>query len=331
MTINKFFGFFVCLFSVLVLVSCGDPQKENTNNLDIVGYVEPAEASILVPEFSKDSAYLYIQNQVDFGPRIPNSQAHDSCRFYLTEKLKSFNWKVQLQQGEQVAHDGSKLKFTNIFASINPEIKRRVLLTAHWDTRPWGDNDDDVSEHVKPIDGANDGGSGVGVLLEIARILKTNDLSIGVDILLFDIEDYGVSSATSSFCYGSQFWAKNPTYENGLPYFAVNLDMVGDKDACFFYEGYSNQYARHVLDKVWSSAHALGHQNMFVRDITYPITDDHLYVNQAGIPCIDVIHRDKESGRFPDSWHTHDDTMDNIHKPTLKAVGQTLLRVLYLE
>jgi len=320
---------FRCAFyslGIAVLVSCG-----NTEQKEIAVKTVVAPVINVVPEFSEDSAYLYIQQQVDFGPRTPNSKAHDLCEEYLVEKLASFHWVVQTQKGEQLAHDGTKLKFSNIFASINPESKRRVLLTAHWDTRPWGDNDADLTEHTKPIDGANDGGSGVGVLLEIARVINENELSIGVDVLLFDIEDYGVSSSASSFCYGSQYWAKNPTYSEGLPYFAINLDMVGDKDACFSYEGYSNQYARHVLDKVWASAHVLGHEKMFIRDVTYPVTDDHLYVNQVGIPCIDIIHRDKVSGRFPDSWHTHDDTMENIHKPTLKAVGQTLLRVLYNE
>jgi hypothetical protein len=319
----------ICLGAVVLLFSCGNtiPAAKNEDP----SQVKTQNMVSTVPEFSEDSAYVYIQKQVDFGPRTPNSSAHDLCEEYLIKKLESFNWSVRTQKGEQLAHDGTTLKFSNIFASINPEKKRRVLLTAHWDTRPWGDNDADITEHVKPIDGANDGGSGVGVLLEIARLLKASDLSIGVDVLLFDIEDYGLSSSTESFCYGSQYWAKNPTYKAELPYFGVNLDMVGDKDACFSYEGYSNQYARHILDKVWSSAHVLGHQKMFIRENTYSVTDDHLYVNQLGIPCIDIIHRDKVSGRFPDSWHTHDDTMENIHKPTLKAVGQTMLRVLYLE
>jgi hypothetical protein len=322
---------FTCLLGIIFFVSCSNNQNERSKERTANVVVDPIPVTIEIPEFSEDSAYSYIQKQVDFGPRIPNSKAHDLCENFLIDQLESFNWQVQTQKGEQLAHDGVKLKFSNIFASFNPKVERRILLTAHWDTRPWGDNDADKSEHTQPIDGANDGGSGVGVLLEIARLLDSNDLSVGVDVLLFDIEDYGVATSTGSLCYGSQYWAKNPTYNGKLPYFAINLDMVGDKDACFSYEGYSNQYARHILDKVWSSAHALGHKDMFLRDISYPVTDDHLYVNQLGIPCIDIIHRDKISGRFPDSWHTHDDTMENIHKPTLKAVGKTLLRVLYKE
>jgi Zn-dependent M28 family amino/carboxypeptidase len=321
-----------CLFFILILQSCTENEsKPSVEKHGVENSSLQSPAADATPVFSEDSAYTYVKKQVDFGPRTPNSFAHDACEDYLVAVLESFNWKVKTQKGEQVAHDGVNLKFSNIIASINPESKKRILLTAHWDTRPWADNDADESEHSEPIDGANDGASGVGVLLEIARVLKGEDLSIGVDIVLFDIEDYGISSSAESFCYGSQYWAKNSTYKGVLPYFGINLDMVGDKKACFSYEGYSNQYARHVLDKVWGSAHALGYERMFLRDITYPVTDDHLYVNQAGIPCIDLIHRDKVSGRFPESWHTHDDTMDNIYKPTLKAVGQTVLRVLYLE
>jgi len=331
MTSFRFLAQALCLFVVLICQSCTENETRTGLEKPVVDLSSHESVVDSIPVFSEDSAYVYIKKQVDFGPRTPNSSAHDQCEDYLITTLKSFDWSVKTQKGEKLAHDGVKLKFSNIIASINPESKKRILLTAHWDTRPWADNDADESEHAKPIDGANDGGSGVGVLLEIARVLKAEDLSIGVDIVLFDIEDYGVSSQAQSFCYGSQYWANNSTYKGALPYFGINLDMVGDKNACFSYEGHSNKYARHVLDKVWSSAYALGYKSMFVRDITYPVTDDHLYVNQAGIPCIDLIHRDKVSGRFPDSWHTHDDTMDNIYKPTLKAVGQTVLRVLYME
>lgn len=332
MVFDKFIRLAACLLIGVAMFACSEGSEvANRDGSDMKGKKKVEKEIPFAPDFLADSAYRYIEDQVGFGPRVPNSKAHDKCEKYLMEKLESFGWAVQVQRGEKVAHDNKLLKFSNIFASINPENDKRVLLTAHWDTRPWGDNDADKAEHVKPIDGANDGGSGVGVLLEIARLIETNKLSIGVDVLFFDIEDYGNSSKAESFCYGSQYWAKNPTYEGRLPYFGINLDMVGDKDACFSYEGYSSQFARHILDKVWSSAHALGHQKMFIRNESYPVTDDHLYVNQLGIPCIDIIHRDKISGRFPDSWHTHDDTMENIHKPTLKAVGQTVLRVLYLE
>lgn len=315
---------FSLVLAVFFITSCSsDSNQKNTKKVE-----KPA---LVVPEFNADTAYQFIQTQVDFGPRTPNSKAHEACKNWLVTQFKNFGCTVQKQEGVQTAHDGANLKFCNIFASMNPDNKKRVLLTAHWDTRPWGDNDSDAQYHTKPIDGANDGGSGVAVILEIARVLQQNNPGIGVDFLLFDIEDYGISSVPKSFCYGSQYWSQHPTYQGNFPKYAINLDMVGDKNAYFVYEGYSVQYARHILDKVWASAHELNYQHLFGREQSYPVTDDHLYVNQVGIPCIDVIHRDKTSGRFPDSWHTHKDGMEFIHKPTLDAVGSTLLRVLFKE
>lgn len=319
-----FWGLCTCL----IFFSCNSEKPEKTKtNLPL-----PAKTvTVNAPEFNADSCYSFLKKQVDFGPRTPNSKAHDACADYLVSTLKSYQLEVITQTGQQLAHDKSTLNFTNIFASYRPSKEPRILLTAHWDTRPWADHDTDPSYHKKPIDGANDGASGVAVLLEIARILSVEQVDLGIDILFFDVEDYGISSVPNSFCYGSQYWALNPTYENKLPGFSINLDMVGDKNATFYYEGYSNQYARHILDKVWASAHALGHEKMFLREVSYPITDDHLYVNKVGIPCIDIIHRDQNTGGFPSSWHTHEDQLKNIHRPTLKAVGETLLHLIYKE
>ncbi len=311
---------------LLFIFSC---SPDNSSVKTIEPLVD--EVKVEVPEFNADSAYRFVQEQVNFGPRVPNSKSHKNCAAWLQKKLTTYNWTVTTQEGIQVAYDNEKLNFTNIIASFQPEKKERILLTAHWDTRPWGDNDADSKHHKTPIDGANDGGSGVGVLLEIARILQQKQPKVGVDIILFDIEDYGNGNIDNSFCYGSQYWSKNITYKGNLPQYAINLDMVGDMDAVFSYEGYSNQYARPVLDKVWTAAHELGYQKHFLREASYPVIDDHLYVNQAGIPCIDIIHRNPSTGKFPDSWHTHDDKIEKINVPTLKAVGQTLLKVIYSE
>ncbi len=319
----------ICLLSLLVFVACGtNSQNTSTHKKDDKQKVSLVDS---IPEFNSDSAFSFVKKQVDFGPREPNSVAHDQCATWLTQKLKEYGSTVQLQEGTYTAHDKKQLDFTNIFASLNPNHPKRILITAHWDTRPWADNDADSQFHNKPIDGANDGASGVAVILELARIITKENWNIGVDFLLFDIEDYGVSSETNSFCYGSQYWKNHITYTDTRPLYGINLDMVGDKNASFSYEGFSNQYARHVLDKVWSSAHELGHKKIFTRKITYPVTDDHLYVNQAGIPCIDIIHRDHFSGRFPDTWHTHEDQIENISPKMLQNVGQTLLLTILKE
>lgn len=226
-----------------------------------------------------------------------------------------------------MAHDGKQLNFNNIIGKFAPENQKRVLLTAHWDTRPWADQG---NENVnQPIDGANDGGSGVAVILEIARLLSSQAPNIGIDVVLFDIEDYGKSNG--SFCYGSQYWMNNTQLGNYIPMYGINLDMVGDADAVFPYEGYSSEYARPVLDKVWRVASHLGYGNHFQRIQDGMITDDHYYVNLAGIPCIDIIHRDPISGGFAKSWHTHEDGIENISKSTLKAVTETVLQTIYRE
>lgn len=312
---------------LIVNISCTDNSISKDKNTVIT--VPTKE--LFVPAFNSDSAYYFVKKQVDFGPRVPNSKAHEACKNWLVNQFKIYGCTVIEQSDKVTAHDGEVLNFTNIFASVYPEAKKRILLSAHWDTRPWGDNDTDVKKHKLPIDGANDGGSGVAVILEIARTLQIHDPGVGVDFLLFDVEDYGISEIQNSFCYGSQYWSQHPTYEGGFPVFGINLDMVGDKNAFFAYEGYSNQYARHILDKVWNAAHELKYYDVFSREPSYPVIDDHLYVNQVGIPCIDIIHRDKNSGRFPDTWHTHDDGIENIHQPSLKAVGETVLRVLFKE
>ena len=201
------------------------------------------------------------------------------------------------------------------------------MLSAHWDTRPWADQD--VAKVDEPIDGANDAGSGVAVILEIARLLNKQSPNIGVDIVLFDIEDYGKSNDT--FCYGSQIWSKDTRLDSLIPIYGINLDMVGDPNALFIYEEYSQKYARPILDKVWTIAKHMGYSRYFKVIPDGQIIDDHYYVNQAGIPCIDIIHRNPQSGRFAHTWHTHNDNMDNISSKTLKSVTEVVLQTIYRE
>jgi len=292
-----------------------------------------------VPYFNADSAYNFIEKQVAFGPRVPGSKAWKECAEYLSTTLDGFGAEVIVQEATVRAWDGTILPIKNIIASWQPENKKRVMLCAHWDSRPYADWDPDPSNHRKPIDGANDGGSGVGVLLEIARHLSKTQPNVGIDIIFFDAEDYGEPKDDQSkikddnWGLGSQYWAKNPHKKGYYARFGILLDMVGAEDAIFYQEGYSVQYAEHVVKKVWDTAHKIGYGKYFSYDRSNHITDDHYYVNLLlGLPTIDIIHQDKTSKTgFFKYWHTMEDTIDKISKETLKAVGQTVLHVIYNE
>lgn len=301
--------------------------------------VEEETRTVPVPEFNADSACNYVQAQVDFGYRIPNTKEHVACGEYLAAKLEQFGATVTNQYADLVAYNGTVLKARNIIGSYNPDSKKRILLFAHWDTRPWADNDPNEKNHRTPILGANDGASGVGVLLEIARQIQQEAPALGIDIILFDAEDYGIPQfetvyKKNSWCLGSEYWARYPHVPNYNARFGILLDMVGGKEATFYKEGYSEQYAKSVNKKVWNKAKELGFGNYFITDKQGYITDDHVPVNQiARIPSIDIISYDPdcELSNFGCFWHTVDDTMDNIDKNTLKAVGQTVLAVIYNE
>lgn len=323
----------IALFSFL-FSNCTSHQEKETSDV-----TEDTTTIIDVPLFNEDSAYVFVEKQVAFGPRVPKSKAWNDCSLYLSETLKRFGAEVIIQEASVRAWDGTILPAKNIIGSWQPENKKRVMLCAHWDSRPYADWDPDPSNHHKPIDGANDGASGVGVLLEIARQLSISQPNIGIDIIFFDVEDYGEPKDDQSklkednWGLGSQYWSKNPHIKGYYARFGILLDMVGAENAVFYKEGYSMMYAEHVVNKVWDAAHKSGYGSYFSFDKSNHITDDHYYVNlHMGLPTIDIIHQDKTSqtGFFP-YWHTVEDTMDKISKKTLKAVGQTVLYVIYNE
>ncbi len=294
--------------------------------------------AVVTPSFNQDSAFQFIQSQVDFGPRVPNSKAHSNCAIWMEKKLNDYGATTLVQEAVVTAFNGDKLNMKNIIAQFSPEKSRRIMLFAHWDTRPVADKDD--KRKSEPIDGANDGGSGVGVLLEIARQFSLKEPTVGVDIILFDAEDYGtfegsISSMPDSWCLGSQYWANNPPVLNYQPKYGILLDMVGGSNAKFPKEYISMYHARNVVEKVWSTAKKLGFSNYFIdTELTQyqAITDDHLYVNAlANIPSIDIISYDPNENSFGDFHHTHEDNMEIIDKNTLKAVGQTVMEVVYQE
>jgi Zn-dependent M28 family amino/carboxypeptidase len=295
--------------------------------------------SVEVPSFNADSAFNFIAEQVAFGPRVPNTPGHIACADYLIEKLNSYCDTVIVQEAQLTAFDGSVLNSKNIIASLKPLRAKRVMLCAHWDTRPFADQDTE-NKNVA-IDGANDGGSGVGVLLEIARQFSLNKPDIGVDIILFDSEDYGQPNESDyprmehSYCLGSQYWSTHLHKPNYFAKYGILLDMVGGKNAVFTQELASTTFAPQVVKKVWNTAAKLGYGNTFQFQKTNLIIDDHLYINNLApgrVPTIDIIeYNPVTESHFYEHWHTHDDNLENIDKNTLKAVGQTVLHVVYNE
>lgn len=291
------------------------------------------------PDFNADSAYIYLQEQCDFGPRTMNSTAHDKCEKWIIQKFEQYGCKVTTQKATLNGYDGTPLRSTNIIASYNPEATTRIMFCAHWDCRPWADNDPDSTNWHKPIIAANDAASGVGVMIELARILKGSGLELGVDFICFDAEDYGTpqwfegEDPGDTWALGAQYFANNLP-EGYAPRYGILLDMVGGVGAKFYREGMSMQYAPAIVKKVWNAARQVGYGSYFPKDDGGMITDDHIPVNQtANIPCIDVIpyYPDCAQSSFGPTWHTIADNMDNIDKNTLKAVGQTMVQVLFTE
>ncbi len=285
------------------------------------------------PTFNADSAFVYVKKQVDFGPRVPNTEAHRKCAAWLSQSFKQHGLNVVEQRFKATHYKGTEFDCVNIIARYKPDNPRRILLAAHWDSRFQADQD--TKNPAKPILGADDGASGVGILLEIARTLEKSGVDIGVDLICFDAEDQGNdaegSDESRTWCLGAQHWAQNKHDPNYFPLFGILLDMVGASDAKFPKEGISAQAAPVIVDKVWATAASLGYESTFSAEIGSGITDDHYFViKMANIPMIDIISRpgNTKSG-FPAHWHTHNDDMSKIDKNTLKMVGQTCISVVF--
>lgn len=290
------------------------------------------------PTFNADSAYAFVEKQVNFGPRVPGTPGHTATQEWLIAKLESYSWSIQTQDFQAKTYDGLTWDLTNIIASYKPEASKRILLAAHWDSRRIADKDTERID--EPIDGANDGGSGVGVLLEIARTISSQELKpdVGIDIILFDGEDDGQPEHATSrddsqiwWCLGSQYWSKNKHQANYSAYYGILVDLVGAKGARFFREGYSRQYASGILKKVWDNAAQVGHSAFFINRDAPEILDDHAFVNEIGkIPMIDIIEFSPDMG-FGRYHHTHLDNIDLIDRRSLQAVGETVLFTVYQE
>lgn len=321
------------LWAVLLLFLLGSCSNSHTPSPK----GQSSSVSVATPVFHADSAFRYVAEQVAFGPRVPGSPAHANCASYLAHKLEHFGASVMVQESQVTAFDGKQYPCKNIIGQFQPDKNDRILLFAHWDSRPFADHDPDPSKRNTPIDGASDGASGVGVLLEMARQFQTQPPSVGVDIIFFDVEDMGTPDhldlpfKEDTWCLGSQYWGQNTHKPGYSARYGILLDMVGAKGALFFKEQYSMQMAPQLVELIWNTAARLGFGNYFVFSDGGTITDDHYYVYKyTRIPCVDIIQFDPSTTTsFGSYWHTHADNMDIIDPSTLHAVGQTLLEVIY--
>ena len=325
---------FLCLLAVttLLLAACNGQTKSGSSKADTI-------ALAVCPRFNADNAMRFIKEQCEFGPRVTGSEASRLCGDYLIERFKSFGAEVEEQPGTITTWEGKQLSARNIIAHVNPANTDRILLCSHWDSRPWADNDPDEANWHTPILAANDGASGVAVMLEICRLLQEKPVQIGIDMICFDAEDLGTPlweedriGSSDTWCLGSKFWAERAMMDGYKARYGVLLDMVGGFGATFSREGTSRQLAQPLVNIVWQLAGQLGYRQFFPLDDSGYITDDHINVNDAGIPCIDIIpNYDDGPSSFGPTWHTIKDTPDNIDPNVLEAVGQTLTQLIYNE
>ena len=284
-----------------------------------------------VPQFNGDRAWGYLVDQVNFGPRNPNSAPHDACLQYLKSRLQECTQNVSLQNFTRVGYNNELLKMTNLIASFEPQIGTRILLVAHWDSRPRADNEKDLKKQGQPILGANDGASGVAVLLELAKIMKDNPPPIGIDILLVDGEDYGKEHDLENYFLGARYFIETKS-SNYMPVYGILLDLVGDKNLSIPKEANSMNYVPALVNHIWNIAKELN-ITTFKQEAGGGISDDHDILSKGGIPCIDIIDQELvgNSSDNPNRnyWHTTRDTPERCSKESLKTVGDVLLTFIF--
>jgi len=313
------------LISLILMISfAGCSQKENKNPLPATK-TEKREP-LKIPAFDGTNAIRYLTRQTDFGPRTPGSVAHDQCLLYLVSEMEKFAEAVNRQDFSHKGQDGKNIAMTNIISSFNLKATTRILLLAHWDSRPFADEDPEPRNRTKPVLGANDGASGIAVLMEIARHLKQQSPAVGIDMLFTDGEDYGKRGDNKNYLLGSRYFAKNisPGFK---PAFGILIDMIGDAQLEIPKDQYSLRYAPEIVDLLWSKARELGIYQ-FSDKLQGWVIDDHLPLNEIGIKTVDLIDFSypDESNRY---WHTVQDTPDKCSAESLEAVGKVILHIIY--
>ena len=293
----------------LLLVACGSRQ-----------------ASAPSPPFDAAAALELVKTQTDFGPRVPGTEAHLQQLEWMESFLEPLA--AVLQRQSFTAHNPfweEDVAAHNLLASFYPEKTQRLLLCAHWDSRPVADQEDPPVE--QPIDGAVDGAAGTAVLLQIARILSGHEPAYGVDLLFFDAEDLGVSGdyEYTYFFQGSRHFAEVALETGYQPWFGILVDLIGDEPADYYKEYYSVRYAPDIVERVWSLADRLGLEQ-FKQQEGPALVDDHWILNrEARIPTINIT---EGASDYP-YWHTLEDTYDKVHAESIGAVGEVLVAVLY--
>lgn len=291
-------------------------------------------SQVATPDFNADSAYRYVVDQLAFGFRHPGTKGHDRCADYLASTMRRWCDTVIVQKFTTTLWDGQKVDGKNIIASLGPERDRRILLAAHWDSRQWADHDLDTNQWRKPLLGANDGASGVAVLMEMARVMSAMPPDVGVDFIFFDVEDQGIADwagryEDNTWCKGSQHWAKNPHRMFYQAEYGILYDMVGTDAPRFTKEEISMNFAQGLMNRLWNCAASLGYAGIFVDEISSAILDDHLYVNQIlRVPTIDIVQNSPNTS-FYQHWHTTGDNLDAVNPSTLEVVANVSLKVIY--
>jgi hypothetical protein len=312
--------FFALTAGLLTVTACSSSSQ---------GSGEETAQQTVKTDFSADSAMVEISRQVEMGPRVPDTDINFRCGEYLASQLRRMGAEVVVGDTVIKNVEAQSCRVRNILGRFNSEASRRVLLVAHYDTRPWADKDPEVANHTRAIDGANDGASGVAVILEVMRH-RSLFSGLGVDVLFVDNEDSGsYSGEDDTWCLGSQLYASTLPAGAVRPIYGLLLDMVGDSGARFPKEYFSNAYAPAVVDMVWRNARATGHSDRFINADGGAINDDHVPLLMAGIPCIDIIDIANDATQtFAPTWHTMADNISNIDPTTIKAVGDVVLYTL---